>query len=123
MGYPVYKLLRAVNRQYPNNGFINYVDVNEDMPNENGEKHIIDEDLRDLINEALNETYIHIAKDEVFTFPTVPGQREYVLPTDCDLRDIQEVVRRGIRPPRPSQCGCYPPPYREAGYFDDETDQ
>lgn len=75
MGYPVYKLLRAVNRQYPNNNFINFVDVNEDMPNEHGEKYLIDEDLRDLINEALNETYIHIARDEVFTFPTVPRSK------------------------------------------------
>lgn len=96
MGYPVYKLLRAVNRQYPNNGFINYVDVTEEMTN-----GLIDEDLRDLINETLQETYINIAKDEVFTFPTVAGQREYVLPPDCDLRDIQEVTReyRGPRSP------------------------
>lgn len=94
MGYPVYKLLRAVNRQYPNNGFINYVDVNEETTN-----GLIDEDLRDLINETLQETYIHIARDEVFSFPTVPGQREYVLPDDCDLRDIQEVTRT-FRGPR-----------------------
>ena len=103
MGYPIYKLLRQVNKQYPNNGFINYIDVTEDIyDDEDPDKHkLIDEDLRDLINEALNETYIHIAKDEVFTFPTVPGQREYVLPPDCDLRDIQEVVRKGVRPPPP----------------------
>lgn len=77
MGYPVYKLLRAVNRQYPNNGFINYVDVTESIyDSEDEDKHrLIDEDVRDLINEALNETYIHIAKDEVFTFPTVPRSK------------------------------------------------
>ena len=95
MGYPVYKLLRAVNRQYPNNGFINYVDVREDMYDTDDEStnKIIDEDLRDLINETLQEVYIHVARDEVYSFPTVPGQREYSLPEDCDLRDIQEVTR------------------------------
>lgn len=91
VGYPVYKLIRAVNRQYPNNGFIDYVDVTEDIYS--GQDYIIDEDLRDLINEAIQEVYIDIAKDEVFSFPTVPGQREYSLPEDCDLRDIQEVTR------------------------------
>lgn len=90
MGYPVYKLLRAINRQYPNNGFINEVDVNELSE---GEGRLITEDLRDLLNEAIQETYIDIARDEVFSFPTVPGQNEYVLPEDCDLRDIQEVTR------------------------------
>lgn len=103
MGYPVYKLLRAVNRQYPNNGFINYVDVRDDMYDTDDPEtnKIIDEDLRDLINETLQETYINVARDEVFSFPTVPGQREYVLPDDCDLRDIQEVTRtfRGNRGP------------------------
>lgn len=105
MGYPVYKLLRAVNRQYPNNGFINYVDVNEDLTN-----GIIDEDLRDLINEALNETYIHIAKDEVYTFPTVAGQNQYALPDDCDLRDIQEVTRTYAYKPLVPPCPPTPPP-------------
>lgn len=103
MGYPVYKLLRAVNRQYPNNGFINFVDVREDMYDTDDEEtnKIIDEDLRDLINETLQEVYIHVARDEVYSFPTVPGQREYVLPDDCDLRDIQEVTRtfRGWKGP------------------------
>lgn len=95
MGYPVYKLIRAVNRQYPNNGFINYVDVREDMydSDDPDKNKIIDEDLRDLINEAIQETYINIAVDEVYSFPTVPGQNQYVLPDDCDLRDIQEVTR------------------------------
>lgn len=74
MGYPVYKLLRAVNSTYPNNGFINPISVTEDMT-----EGIIDEDLRDLINEALNETYIHIAKDEVFTFPTVPRAKRILI--------------------------------------------
>ena len=91
MSYPVYKLLRQVNRQYPNNGFINYVDVNEDIyPN-----MIVDEDMRDIINECLQEIYKDVALDEVFSFPTVPGQVEYALPEDCDLRDIQEVTRWG----------------------------
>ena len=111
MGYPVYKLIRAVNRQYPNNGFINYVDVREDSAND----YIIDEDLRDLINEAIQETYINIARDEVFSFPTVPGQNQYALPEDCDLRDIQEVTRTFI--------GCrgpmMPPPMEE----DEEEDE
>lgn len=107
MGYPVYKLLRAINRQYPNNGFINYVDVNEETTN-----GIIDEDLRDLINEALQETYINIALDEVYSFPTVPGQKEYSLPEDCDLRDIQEVTRtfRGPCRPMPPPPGPAPLP-------------
>lgn len=102
MGYPIYKLLRAVNRQYPNNGFINYVDVREDMYN--GE--LIDEDLRDLINETIQEVYKDVAIDEVYSFPTVPGQNQYVLPEDCDLRDIQEVTRtfQGWRGPL-----CPPP--------------
>lgn len=98
MGYPIYKLLRAVNRQYPNNGFIDYVDVREDMYNDR-QGQLIDEDLRDLINETLQEVYIHVAKDEVYSFPTVAGQNQYALPEDCDLRDVQEVTRTfGIRP-------------------------
>ena len=92
MGYPIYKLLRAVNRQYPNNGFINYVDVREDTY-DNTEDQMIDEDLRDLINETIQEVYKDVAIDEVYSFPTVPGQNQYVLPEDCDLRDIQEVTR------------------------------
>ena len=103
MSYPIYKLLRAVNRQYPNNGFINYVDVREDMYNHD----LIDEDLRDLINETIQEVYKDVAIDEVYSFPTVPGQNQYVLPEDCDLRDIQEVTRtyQGVRGPL-----CPPPP-------------
>lgn len=106
MGYPIYKLLRAVNRQYPNNGFINYVDVREDMY-DSYKDQMIDEDLRDLINETIQEVYKDVALDEVYSFPTVPGQNQYVLPEDCDLRDIQEVTRtyRGIRGPLPT-----PPP-------------
>lgn len=103
MGYPIYKLLRAVNRQYPNNGFITPVDVREDTYND-----MIDEDLRDLINETIQEVYKDVALDEVYSFPTVPGQNQYVLPEDCDLRDIQEVTRtyRGVRGPLPT-----PPPW------------
>lgn len=106
MGYPIYKLLRAVNRQYPNNGFIDYVDVKEDMYDSFKDK-LIDEDLRDLINETIQEVYKDIAIDEVYSFPTVPGQNQYVLPEDCDLRDIQEVTRTfvGVRGP---MC---PPPF------------
>ena len=105
MGYPIYKLLRAVNRQYPNNGFINYVDVREDMY-DSYEGQMIDEDLRDLINETIQEVYKDVAIDEVYSFPTVPGQNQYVLPEDCDLRDIQEVTRtyQGVRGPL-----CPPP--------------
>ena len=114
MGYPVYKLIRAVNRQYPNNGFINYVDVREDMyksddPEKDG---VIDEDLRDLINEAIQEVYKDVAIDEVYSFPTVPGQNQYVLPDDCDLRDIQEVTRTfwAAGCPVPPPCGPGPEP-------------
>jgi len=107
MMYPVYKLIRAVNRQYPNNGFINYVDVKDDTYKtyhtdifgnvvEDPESNIIDEDLRDIINEALNDIYKDVALDEVYSFNTVPGQIEYSLPEDCDLRDIQEVTRTGF---------------------------
>jgi len=112
MGYPVYKLIRAVNRQYPNNGFIDYVDVREDMYRDKEEPYtdIIDEDLRDLINEAIHETYIDIARDEVYSFPTVPGQNQYVLPDDCDLRDIQEVTRTYGGGPRPFPPPPPPPP-------------
>lgn len=112
-GYPVYKLIRAVNRQYPNNGFINYVDVREDMY-DNYKGQLINEDLRDLINETLQEVYKDVAIDEVFSFPTVPGQNQYVLPDDCDLRDIQEVTRtypawRGplCPPPGPGQGAIF----------------
>ena len=109
MGYPIYKLLRAVNRQYPNNGFISAVDVTEETMD-----GLIDEDLRDLINETLQEVYKDVAIDEVYTFPTVPGQREYVLPPDCDLRDIQEVTRtyQGHRGPLapPPEPGPGPEP-------------
>ena len=111
MGYPIYKLLRAVNRQYPNNGFINYVDVREDTY-DNTEDQMIDEDLRDLINETIQEVYKDVAIDEVYSFPTVPGQNQYVLPEDCDLRDIQEVTRtyQGFRGPLPRPFGPDPDP-------------
>lgn len=123
MGYPIYKLLRAVNRQYPNNGFINRVDVREDMYDDYP-KEMIDEDLRDLINETLQEVYIDVAIDEVYSFPTVGGQNQYVLPEDCDLRDIQEVTRtyRGIRGPLPPPPGPGPVPGGDGepvtAYFD-----
>lgn len=42
-------------------------------------------------------TYI-LQKMRYLLFQLFHGQREYSLPTDCDLRDIQEVVRRGERP-------------------------
>lgn len=102
-----------VNRQYPNNGFINNIDVTESMyDSEDKDKDgVIPEDLRDLINETIQEVYKDVAIDEVFSFPTVPGQNQYVLPEDCDLRDIQEVTRtfvgvRGpLRPPFPPRPG------------------
>lgn len=117
MGYPIYKLLRAVNRQYPNNGFINYVDVREDTY-DNTEDQMIDEDLRDLINETIQEVYKDVAIDEVYSFPTVPGQNQYVLPEDCDLRDIQEVTRtyQGFRGPLPRPFGPEPGPEPEPQY-------
>jgi hypothetical protein len=109
MGYPIYKLLRSVNRQYPNNGFINYVDVKEDLYDSyKGQQ--IDEDLRDLINETIQEVYKDVALDEVYSFPTVAGQNQYQLPQDCDLRDIQEVTRTyAYRPLRPPHGGPMPP--------------
>ena len=109
MGYPIYKLLRAVNRQYPNNGFINYVSVTDSVydSDDPDEDKLIPEDLRDIINEAVQEVYKDVALDEVWSFPTVPGQNQYELPEDCDLRDIQEVTRtfRGVRGP------LCPPPF------------
>lgn len=106
MGYPVYKLIRAINRQYPNNGFISAVDVTEETND-----GLIPEDFRDLLNETIQEIYHNIAIDEVYSFPTVPGQNEYALPEDCDLRDIQEVVRTYARKPfgvwgGPGPCPC-----------------
>lgn len=89
--YPVYKLIRSVNRQYPNNGFINAVSVDE----ETYADAIIPEDLKDIINECLQEIYKDVALEEIFSFPTVAGQNQYVLPDDCDLRDIVEVTRTG----------------------------
>lgn len=104
--YPVYKLIRAINRQYPNNGFISAVDVTEELYN--GE--LIPEDFRDILNECIQDVYKDVAVDEVWTFPTVPGQKEYSLPEDCDLRDIQEVVRKYTRPvpppPPPLKTNC-----------------
>lgn len=112
MGYPIYKLLRAVNRQYPNNGFMNHVDVTESIYDDE-EKQMIPEDLRDLINETIQEVYKDVALDEVYSFPTVPGQNQYALPEDCDLRDIQEVTRTfaygPVRPPMGP-----PPPFGPA---------
>ena len=89
--YPAYKLIRSINRQYPNNGFINAVSVDEETYADT----IIPEDFRDIINECLFEIYKDIAVEEVFSFPTVPGQNQYVLPEDCDLRDVCEVTRTG----------------------------
>lgn len=119
MGYPIYKLLRAVNRQYPNNGFINYVDVREDMY-DSFKDQMIDEDLRDLINETIQEVYKDVAIDEVYSFPTVPGQNQYVLPEDCDLRDIQEVTRtyQGWRGPLCPPPGPPPMPTVYTLYFE-----
>ena len=101
--YPAYKLIRSINRQYPNNGFINAVSVDEEtyryddqgdpLPEER--RDIIDEDVRDIINECLFEIYKDVAIEEVFSFPTVPGQNQYALPDDCDLRDVVEVTRTG----------------------------
>lgn len=93
--YPVYKLIRAVNRQYPNNGFVNAVDVTETTYENEESPDVVPEDFRDIINEALHEIYKDVAIDEVFSFHTVPGQNQYSLPGDCDLRDIQEVTRTG----------------------------
>ena len=89
--YPAYKLIRSVNRQYPNNGFINAVSVDE----ESYAGMIIPEDFKDIINECLQEIYKDVALEEIFSFPTVAGQNQYVLPDDCDLRDIVEVTRTG----------------------------
>lgn len=91
--YPAYKLIRTINRQYPNNGFINAVNVSEDTYE--NQHDIIDEDLRDIINECLREVYKDIALEEEWSFPTVAGQNQYSLPQDCDLRDICEVTRTG----------------------------
>ncbi len=119
--YPVYKLIRAINRQYPNNGFISAVDVTEETND-----GLIPEDFRDLLNETIQEIYHDIAIDEMFSFPTVPGQKEYALPEDCDLRDIQEVVRTFARkpygPPPPPPPGPVPPEQRTcAVMFDANT--
>ena len=108
--YPVYKLIRAINRQYPNNGFISAVDVTEETND-----GLIPEDFRDLLNETIQEIYHDIAIDEIFSFPTVPGQKEYALPEDRDLRDIQEVVRTFARRPYgppPPHPGPVPPEQR-----------
>jgi len=97
--YPAYKLIRSVNRQYPNNGFIDAVNVDE----ETYEDVIIPEDFRDIINDCLLEIYRDVALEEIFSFPTVVGQNQYALPDDCDLRDVEEVVRVGgphpVHPP------------------------
>ena len=83
--YQVYKLVRMINATYPNNGFINALDV--DVNTE------ISEDLIDVINEALHESYKEVELDEVYSFRTIPNQAEYSLPIDCDMSQIQEVTR------------------------------
>ena len=83
--YQVYKLVRMVNATYPNNGFINALDV--DVNTE------LSEDLIDVINEALHESYKEMEIDEVYSFRTIPNQAEYSLPVDCDMSQIQEVTR------------------------------
>lgn len=109
--YPVYKLIRAINRQYPNNGFISAVDVTEEL-----NEGLIPEDFRDILNECIQDVYKDVAVDEVWSFPTVPGQKEYSLPEDCDLRDIQEVVRKYTRPAPPP-----PPPIKSHCEIDAPT--
>lgn len=125
--YPAYKLIRSINRQYPNNGFINQVDVDE----ETYEDVIIPEDFRDILNECLLEIYKDVALEEIYSFPTVAGQNQYVLPDDCVLGDVVEVTRtggrgfghpplgfikpieeivEGERPPRPDGAPPPPPP-------------
>lgn len=83
--YQVYKLVRMINATYPNNGFINALDVDVDTE--------ISEDLIDVINEALHESYKEVELDEVYSFRTIPNQAEYSLPIDCDMSQIQEVTR------------------------------
>ena len=83
--YQVYKLVRMINATYPNNGFINALDVDVNTA--------ISEDLIDVINEALHESYKEVELDEVYSFKTVPFQAEYSLPEDCDMSQIQEVTR------------------------------
>lgn len=83
--YQVYKLVRAINRTYPNNGVLNRVAIDENS--------VLDEDIRDLINEAIHESYKEMELDEVYSFPTISHQNEYALPEDCDTSQIQEVTR------------------------------
>ena len=83
--YQVYKLVRMINATYPNNGFIYDVDVTPETE--------LSEDLADVINEALHESYKEVELDEIYTFPTIAGQAEYSLPDDCDMSQIQEVTR------------------------------
>lgn len=83
--YQVYKLVRMINATYPNNGFINALEVDE--------KTELSEDLIDVINEALHESYKEVELDEVYSFRTIPFQAEYSLPEDCDMSQIQEVTR------------------------------
>lgn len=86
--YQVYKLVRMINATYPNNGFINALNVDENTE--------LEEDLIDVINEALHESYKEMELDEVYSFPTIPFQAEYSLPDDCDMSQIQEVTRSTI---------------------------
>lgn len=83
--YQVYRLVRMINATYPNNGFINALDVDENTE--------LSEDLIDVINEALHESYKEVELDEVYSFRTIPFQAEYSLPEDCDMSQIQEVTR------------------------------
>lgn len=103
--YPAYKLIRSINRQYPNNGFIDAVNVDEETFRNEEVSDLIPEDFRDILNECLQDIYKDVALEEIFSFRTVPGQIEYVLPEDCDLRDIVEVTRSGgpgFAPPPPN---------------------
>lgn len=92
--YQVYRLVRSINRTYPNNRYIRERDVDQNS--------LLDQDLADLINEALHENYVNIGLKEVYEFPTVAGQNEYQLPDDCEFSQIEEVTRTfprgGARP-------------------------
>jgi len=83
--YPVYKLVRSINRTYPNNRYIRERDVDQNS--------LLDQDLADLINEALHENYRDVGLKEIYEFPTVAGQNEYQLPDDCEFSEIEEVTR------------------------------
>lgn len=61
-------------------------DINRRYPNTYS-----DEDKISWINDTMKQIYVDISVDETYSFFTRKGQKIYVLPEDCDMRNIKSV--------------------------------